>query len=140
MALADMPSKISLWMRWAKAMTKQADPRRERIVSRFSTALLVFERDSQQVRRMIGHGSRKRGTKKWSKNMELIGRHSLRNGCRTCWMTRVVTHSQSLCITRRVACSMARRRCKCQGVDRSRGLPRGQPGCSTRLAVIKDLQ
>ena len=81
---------------------------------------------SQQVRRMTGHGSRKRGTKRWSRSMGLIGHRFLRKGCRACWMTSAATHSPRSCIQRHVAYSMTLRRCMCRGADRSRGLPQSR--------------
>ena len=117
-----MLSTLSLWRHWVQAVTMQVAPKRNNIASMCSTVLPALKWASQQARRMIGHGSRKPGTKKWSPSMEQIGHRCLLDGCRTCWMTSVATQSPCSSITRHVAHSMALRRYMYQGADRSRGL------------------
>ena len=121
-----MRSKASLWTPWVKVTPAQAESRRKRTASRFSTALLVLERGSQQVRRMIGHGSRTRGTRRWSISMAQSGGRCLRVGCRACWRTNLVTHSPSSCMTRHVASSAAWRRYRYPGADRESRTPQSR--------------
>jgi hypothetical protein len=81
-ALRGMLSKPSHWRHSARAVPTQAGPRAKKTATKYLTAFLAFERASLLVRRTIGNGSRKPGTKKWSNCMVRVGRNFLRPGCR----------------------------------------------------------
>ena len=89
----------------------------KRIAGTSLSVLLGSTQDSPQVKKMIGCGSRKRGTKLCLRSTGLIGLSCSQNGCKACWRTHVATLSPFSCMPKLVAYSQALRPYRSQAGD-----------------------